>query len=395
MDMATNPFVPGAGSSPPNLMGRLDIMEQARVLFARVKAGRFEKAIILTGLRGVGKTVLLNRMQLLAREAGYHSEFIESPERDRLPEILVPALRRVLLEFDTGTQVTAAGRKAWDALKAFAKGFKVKLGELEVGIDLERNKGTADSGLLERDLTDLIVSVGEAAKIAKTSVAILIDELQYLKEPELAALITAMHRVSQLQLPVVLCAAGLPQIAGLAGDAKSYSERLFNFMTIGQLNETDAGLAISAPLEREGIAIDPAALAEIVRVTGGYPYFLQEWGYHAWSAAKASPITLADVQAATATALARLDESFFRVRFDRLTPLEKFYLRAMAELGPGAHRSGAIADVMGKKVSQVAPARDSLIKKGMIFSQSHGETEFTVPLFDQFMKRAMPKLETA
>ena len=395
MDSIVNPFEPGAGTEPPELTGRGPVIEQARVALARIKAGRFEKSLILTGLRGVGKTVLLNRIQRIARDAGYHSEFIEAPEKDNLPALLVPALRRILLAFDTREQIGAAGKKAWNALKAFAKGFKVKIGEIEVGIDLDHTKGTADSGMLERDLTDLMVAIGEAAKARKTAITILIDELQYLKEAELAALITALHRISQLKLPVILFGAGLPQIAGLSGDAKSYSERLFSFVTIGPLNDVDAALAITEPILREGKAIAPAAVAEIVRVTGGYPYFLQEWGYHAWNVAKRSPISLRDVEQATIDATKRLDESFFRVRFDRLTPVEKQYLRAMAELGPGPHRSGAISDMLGKKVSQVAPARDSLIKKGMIYSQQHGDTAFTVPLFDVFMKRAMPKLETA
>jgi len=395
MDRVGNPFEPGAGTEPPELTGRRPVMEEARVALARTKAGRFEKSVILIGLRGVGKTVLLNRIQLMAKEAGYLSEFIESPEKDRLPDILVPALRRILLSFDTKEQVSTVGRAAWNALKAFAKGFKVKVGDVEVGMDLDHSRGTADSGMLERDLTDLIVSIGEAAKASKKSIAILIDELQYLKEPELAALITALHRVSQLKLPVILFGAGLPQIAGLSGDAKSYSERLFSFITIGALNDVDAGFAISEPIHRVGESIASDATAEIVRVTGGYPYFLQEWGYHAWNVAERSPITVKDVHQATIDATKRLDESFFRVRFDRLTPQEKQYLRAMAELGPGPHRSGAISDVLGRKVSQVAPARDSLIKKGMIYSQSHGDTAFTVPLFDVFMKRLVPKLETA
>jgi AAA ATPase domain len=394
MDRIGNPFEPGAGTEPPELVGRRPVVEEARIALARIKAGRFEKSIILIGLRGVGKTVLLNRIQLMAKEAGYHSEFIESPEKDRLPELLVPALRRILLSFDTKEQISTAGRAAWHALKAFAKGFKVKVGDVEVGMDLDHSRGIADSGMLERDLTDLIVSIGEAAKASKKCVAILIDELQYLKEPELAALITALHRVSQLKLPVILFGAGLPQIAGLSGDAKSYSERLFSFITIGALNDVDAGLAISEPILRAGEFIAPEAITEITRVTGGYPYFLQEWGYHAWNVAEQSPITVKDVQQATIDATKRLDESFFRVRFDRLTPQEKQYLRAMAELGPGPHRSCAISDVLGKKVSQVAPARDSLIKKGMIYSQSHGDTAFTVPLFDVFMKRVVPKLET-
>ena len=392
MDAVLNPFEPSAGSQPPELTGRGPVLELARITLARIKAGRFEKGLILTGLRGVGKTVLLNRILMLAKAAGYHCEFIEAPEKDRLPALLIPALRRILLAFDMREQATAAGRQAWNTLKAFAKGFKVKIGEIEMGLELEHAKGTADSGMLDRDLTDLLVSVGEAAKAHGTSIAILIDELQYLKEEELAALIAALHRVSQLKLPLTLFGAGLPQIAALSGDAKSYSERLFNFVTIGALQPEDAAKALVEPVLREGKAFDPAAVAEIIRVTGGYPYFLQEWGYHAWNVAKRSPISLKDVEKATVAATKHLDGSFFRVRFDRLTPAERTYLRAMAELGPGPHRSGTIAEAVGKKVSQVAPTRDSLIRKGMIYSQQHGDTGFTVPLFDAFMKRAMPEL---
>jgi AAA ATPase domain len=389
MDRDGNPFVPGAGSQPFELTGRDALLEDARVSLARTKAGRFEKSIILTGLRGVGKTVLLNRIERLALDLGYQTQFIEVPEKDRMPALLVPALRRILLDLDRGARVGDQARRAWGSLKSFARSFKVKYGDLEVGLDLD--KGVADSGMLDRDLTDVFLMVGRAAQEAGGAAALLFDEVQYFNEEELSALIAAQHRVVQQNLPLTLFAAGLPQIAALAGDAKSYAERLFAFSEVGALDAVSATRAIVEPIERAGERIDPEAAAAIVAVTEGYPYFLQEWGYHAWNVAAQSPVTALDVQQATVDAVARLDRSFFRVRFDRLTPNEKLYLRAMAELGPGPHRSGDVAAAMEKKVSQAAPIRESLIKKGMIYSQVHGETAFTVPLFDVFMRRSMPE----
>ncbi len=206
----------------------------------------------------------------------------------------------------------------------------------------------------------------------------------------MAALISALHRCSQSQLPVTIVGAGLPQLRGQMGEAKSYAERLFDFPQIGPLDGADARDAIVKPAENEGVEILSAAVDLIVTETQGYPYFLQEWGKHAWNIAPKSPITEADVADASNEAIATLDESFFRVRFDRLTPAEKRYLRAMADLGPGPHRSGDIADQLGRPVQSFGPARSNLILKGMIWSPTHGDTAFTVPLFDQFMKRIMP-----
>jgi hypothetical protein len=266
----------------------------------------------------------------------------------------------------------------------------VRYDDIEVGLDLEPEPGLADNGDLEHDLQALLGVVGEAAQEAKTALVLFIDELQYVDEEELAALVVALHRTAQRRLPVTLLGAGLPQLRGRIGRAKSYAERLFDFPEIGALPPPAADLAISKPARDEGVEIEAEALQRIVRETHGYPYFLQEWGKHVWDTAERSPITANDVEVASASAVAALDESFFRVRFDRLTPLEKKYLRAMAELGPGPHRSGDIADQLNRPVTSLGPTRNNLISKGMVWSPAHGDTAFTVPLFDEFMVRIMP-----
>jgi len=346
---------------------------------------------MLVGLRGVGKTVLLDRIRSDAEAAGIHTVRIEAPEGRSLPALLAPQLRQALLRL---SQIAAAKDYAIRGLRAlagFARKLKVTFGDIEVGLDYDPEPGLADNGDLEHDLQALIEQVGLAAKSAGTALAIFVDELQYVEEGQLAALITAMHRTEQRQLPVVLVGAGLPQLRGRMGNAKSYAERLFDFPEIGPLSPEAASRAIQKPLQDEGVEIAADALAQILRVTQGYAYFLQQWGSHTWLAAAASPISLDDVNAASLTAVAALDESFFRVRFDRLTPKEKKYLRAMAELGPGPHRSGDIAACYTAKVSSLAPTRSSLIEKGMVWSPNHGDTAFTVPMFDEFMKRIMPE----
>lgn len=250
--------------------------------------------------------------------------------------------------------------------------------------------GIADSGDLEVDLADLFVAVAEAAAEKKTAVALCIDEMQYLSEKEFSALIMAVHKVSQMNLPLIVVGAGLPQILGLAGQSKSYSERLFDYPKVGPLRSEDARSALVAPALAAAVSFDDEALSRIVSVTKGYPYFLQQWGYEVWNIANASPISLADVERATTAAIAALDESFFRVRFDRCTPSEKRYMRALADLGEGAKRSGDVAERLGLKVTSIGPTRSKLINKGMVYSPQHGETAFTVPLFDEYMRRVMP-----
>ena len=392
MDESNNPFAPGAGTRPPALAGREDILKTAKISMQRVQAGRHARSFIFIGLRGVGKTVLLNEVQNIAEELGCKSLHIEAHDGKSLPELLVPGLRMLLLSLDTMAKATDATRRGLRVLKSFVGSVKVKYGDIDIGLSLPAEKGAADSGDLEADLTALFLAVGEAAKSRQKTVVITIDELQYLGEQELSALIMAVHRVAQKLLPVLVVGAGLPQLVGQMGASKSYAERLFNFPKIGPLGEDDARAALEEPAAMEGVAFTKAALNEIIRVTEGYPYFLQEWGYHVWNIAKQSPIGEKDATAATAGATANLDDSFFRVRFDRLTPREKDYLRAMAELGPGPHRSGDIAGVLGVQVESSAPLRSGLIRKGMIYSPQHGDTAFTVPLFDQFMRRVMPNL---
>lgn len=393
MDKIKNPFSPGAGAPPPELAGREEVIEQARVLLARTLARRPEKSMLMTGLRGVGKTVLLNELQRLAEGAGYRTILVETHESKPLGALLAPHLRKLLFELDRLAGAGDKARRALGVLKSFVGALKVTVAEIELGLDIDPERGTADSGDLEIDMPDLFTALGEAAQERKTGIAILIDEIQYFNTNELSALIMAMHRVQQRQLPIVLIGAGLPTLAGLAGDSKSYSERLFSFPNIGPLPEADAAKAIRDPLSSEGAAITDDGLQKIFRLTSGYPYFLQEWGYQAWNQAQASPITLDDVERASQLVTTRLDQNFFRVRFDRLTSAEKKYLRSMAELGPGPHKTGDIADCMNAKVSSLSRVRDSLIKKGMVYSPAHGDVAFTVPLFDEYMRRAIPSLD--
>lgn len=386
MDPLRNPFAPGAGSRPPELAGRSALLDAAELALRRVRLGRSEKSQMLLGLRGVGKTVLLNRIAELAESIGYEQAQLEAPEGRPLATYLVPALKSMLLRLDRVEQARVWASEAMAALRGFAGAFKVSVGEVKLGLS---EPVRADSGNLEVDLPELLVSTARAAQAAGTSVVILIDEVQYLADDELRGLIVALHRIAQKGLPLILFGAGLPQLAALAGEAKSYAERLFDFPGVGALDLQAARQAIADPIHDEGAAITAEAMAEIVRVTEGYPYFLQEWGKHTWNQAQGPEINLNDVQEASRTVLAALDSNFFRVRFDRLTPREQAYLNAMAQLGAGPHRSGAIAEAMGLKVERTGPLRSGLIRKGMVWSPAHGMTAFTVPLFDAFMKRAM------
>ena len=383
MDSALNPYAPGAGAPPPELAGRDDILDAADIAMARTRAGRHAKGQLLLGLRGVGKTVLLNEIQRRADDAGLKTLLVEAPDGRALPNILVPPLRRTLRRLS----VSERAKDALRTLHSFAAAFKVSLGDVEFGL---ADPGTADSGDLETDLPDLFIAVAEAAKEQKTAVVLLIDEVQYLSENDLGALIVAVHKITQRGLPLIVFGAGLPQLAGLAGDAKSYAERLFDYPPVGSLEPDASRAALREPARDSGADYDDEALDVIIAHTQGYPYFLQEWGKHAWDAAARTPITAEDAAVATERAVQELDAGFFRVRLDRLTPRERDYVRAMAELGPGPHRSGEIAEVLKMKVQAAGPLRDRLIRKGMIYSPAHGDTAFTVPMFDAFMRRAMP-----
>lgn len=388
MDPIKNPFAPGAGTQPPELAGRDQILANAKVALGRVKLHRQARSQFLLGLRGVGKTVLLNRVDEFASEAGYLTIVLEAPEDRRLAEMLVPKLRPLLFKLSRSERSKDVAKRALGILRSFASAFKVSVGDVEFGV--QATAGIADSGSLESDLPEVLLAVANAAKAAESPVALLIDEVQYLSREDLSALIASVHKMGQKNLPFVMFGAGLPQLAALAGEAKSYAERLFDYPDVGALPDDSARDAIKAPVTREGVEIEDDALTLIVERTKGYPYFLQEWGYHTWNAAKSSPITRVDAERANTDALQHLDTGFFRVRLDRLTPREKDYMRAMAALGPGPHRSGDIAQGMHLDVTAAAPIRTGLIKKGMIFSPQHGDTAFTVPMFDEFMCRSMP-----
>ena len=391
MDPRRNPYTPGAGTPPLNLAGRDEIISQAGITLDRIAAGRHGRSVMLLGLRGVGKTVLLNRIYNLAEERGYFTIKMEAPEGGELAARSYPDLKRILIRLSTAQNLRDKVARAGHALRNFASIFKVSYEGFDFGASPA--EGLADSGDLERDFAEVLRAVTEAAKAAGKPVAMFIDEIQYLQPKELSALALACHEAGQRQLPFVLYGAGLPQIAKLAGDAKSYAERLFEFPEVGALTDPAAHQAITEPAAGEGVSFDPEAVDEILRQTLNYPYFLQEWGSAVWDTAPASPIGVSDVHNALQRIIPHLDASFFRVRFDRCKPVQQKYLRAMAELGPGPHQTGAIAAAMGCEPSQVAATRAQLISLGMIWSQRHGETAFTVPLFDQFMKRAIPELE--
>lgn len=386
MEPLANPYRPGAGTPPPALLGRDALLDSVGVTVRRAVAGLPGKSLMPIGLRGVGKTVLLNRFAEIAQDAGMVTAFIEAPETGDFRTLLAIRLRKILL----GLERNGPSRAALRALRVL-KAFTLQLPDgPSIAIDVDAMTGEADSGDIASDLTDLLVAAGEAAADRSEGLLLAIDEVQYLTEGELAGLITAVHRSTQLSLPVVLVGAGLPQLPGLAGEAKSYAERLFDFPLVGSLSPDDARAAIAIPAAAQGMEFTDAALDVIVAESQGYPYFLQEWGYHVWNHAAASPVTEGDVTSVRPVVLDQLDRNFFLVRADRLTPRERDYLRAMAELGPGPHRSGDVAAMLGVKVESIAPRRAQLIAKGMIFSPAHGDTAFSVPLFDDYLRRAMP-----
>lgn len=387
MDPVRNPFSPGAGTPPPELAGRQAILDKTKIMFERLRIGRSENSFLLIGLRGVGKTVLLNEIERIAQTCGCKSILIEAHEKKPLSTLILPSLRQLLFQLDRMEKLSEKVKKGLRVLKSFINGLKVKFKDIEIGLDIDPETGAADSGDLESDLPSLLEAIAEAALERKTAIAIIIDELQYLSEQELSALIMAIHRIAQKKLPLAIVGAGLPLLIGLTGRSKSYAERLFDFIRIGPLEQSDAINAVKIPINEQGADITDDALRELINQTQGYPYFLQEWGYQAWNLAKKSPIDQATIVQATKESIVRLDEGFFRVRFDRLTPREKDYLYALAVLGNGIQRSSDIAEKLNASLQSVAPIRNSLIKKGMIYSPSHGDTEFTVPFFGDFMKR--------
>jgi len=385
MDPVRNPFAPGAGNQPPELAGRDNILSEIDIALQRILQGRHSKSKILLGLRGVGKTVLLRKIEEKAKERGFLSSFIEAPEDKKLVELLYPKIHQILRKLSVIENAKARTHEAMQSLRSFASVFKISTGDISISVDPEI--GSADSGILEFDLSDLFVRVGEAARAANCGWGLFIDEVQYLSEKELSALIVAIHHTNQKNLPIIFFGAGLPQVAALSGDAKSYAERLFDYPPIGPLDNKSAIAAIRQPIIAEEEIIADEALAKILDKTKGYPFFLQEWGFQVWNIAIQSPITAQNVEKATPIVLQRLDDSFFRVRFDRLTPKEREYVCAMAKLGTGPYRSSDVADIMNENVQKLGPCRAQIISKGMIYSPSHGDIAFTVPMFEDYLIR--------
>jgi hypothetical protein len=389
-----NPYTPNAGAQPQAIVGRDDQLESFELLLQRMIRGRSEQSMIITGLRGVGKTVLLGQFRTKALAESWSVIEMEVRKHDdtAFRREMASKMRTALFELSPKAQWTDRFTRAAAVLRSFTLSMD-ELGTFTAGLDVAALEGFADHGDLTLDLTDLFIAVGEAAQSNKRGVVLLLDEIQFLTTPQLEAMISAIHKTVQRSLPVILVGAGLPQIAELAGDAKSYAERLFKFPRIGNLQAPDDARAFRDPASDEGAAWEPAALARAIEVTEGYPYFVQELGHAVWPIASNNLITLNDVEHAMWIYDAKLDSSFFRVRLDRTTELQRAYLRAMAELGPAPHKAAAVAELLDRTSTQCGPVRAELVAMGLLYTPEHGYAAFTVPHFDRFMKRAMPTLE--
>jgi hypothetical protein len=385
MDPYLNPFAPGAGSRPPELAGRDDILDDVRISCGRALAGRSARSFMLLGLRGTGKTVLLTEVGKIALAQKMIVSKVESPEGESLAKLLYPEMRKVLRSLSSTEKAKHIALRGLSGLRSFAAIFKLKVAGTEVGVKPE--PGLADSGDLQYDLPDLFRLIGEAAQSAGTGWILLLDEVQYLSEQDLSALIVSLHLMAQEGLPVIFVGAGLPQVARLAGEAKSYAERLFTYPSVGPLDAEGVSRAIEKPLNEQNVTITKDALQRIIVRTQGYPFFVQEWASAAWNHAEGPEITHADVIDSYAETIALLDEGFFKVRIDRLTKSEVQFVRTMAGLGDGPYAMSDIAQAMGRKLSSLGPARAKIIAKGMIYSTDHGYLDFTVPLFADYMRR--------
>lgn len=393
MDALTNPYTPNAGAEPLAVVGRDDQLKMFDLLLARIAKGRTEQSMIITGLRGVGKTVLLGKFREAALEAGWVAVELEASKNDEASfrRALAAKLRSALFELSPKSRWTDRFTHALGVLKSFTVSVD-PAGSWSASVDVDAVEGYADTAQLSHDLVDVFVALGEAAKERGRGVVLLIDEVQFLNAEQLEALIQSLHKLVQRKLPVTMVGAGLPQIAELVGDAKSYAERLFKFPRITSLGQKDARAALEQPAREEGASFEVKALDLAVQTTEGYPYFLQELGYAVWTVAEGPAITEADLRDAIVAYEAKLDESFFRVRLDRSTELQRAYLRAMAELGPDPQKAADVAQVMNRTSSNLAPTRAELINMGLLFTPEHGYAAYTVPQFDKFMMRAMPTL---
>ncbi|HEV7207898.1 MAG TPA: ATP-binding protein [Mycobacteriales bacterium] len=394
MRALTNPYTPNAGAEPQAVLGRDAQLEWFDLLLARIERGRTEQSMIITGLRGVGKTVLLGQFRSKALEREWVVVELEASKHDETEfrRGISARLRTALLELSPRARWTDRFQHAAAVLKSFTISVDAS-GTMSAGLDVEAAEGFADHANLSMDLTDVFLALGEAAREKDRGVVLLFDEIQFLSRQQLEALIQALHKMVQRKLPITMVGAGLPQMAELAGEAKSYAERLFKFPEINTLSADDAQEALARPAQEEGVTYASAALDEAVAITGGYPYFIQELGYATWTVAAGPEITLEDIQSAEPAYETKLDASFFRVRLDRATALQRAYLRAMAELGPTAQKAADVAEVMGRASTNLGPTRAELINMGLLYTPQHAYAAFTVPHFDRFLLRAIPILE--
>ena len=393
MDPLTNPYTPNAGAEPQVIAGRDDQLASFDLLLARLARGRTEQSMIITGLRGVGKTVLLGRFRTTALEHHWVVVELEVRKNDEsaFRREIAAKLRTALFQLSPKAKWTGRFQQAASVLKSFTMSVD-QSGTLTMGLDVEAAEGFADHADLALDLTDVFLAIGDAAEEKGKGVVLLFDEVQFLNQVQLEAVITALHKTVQRKLPITLVGAGLPQIAELAGDAESYAERLFKFPRIGRLSPDDAKRALAEPARQEGADYADEALDEAVAITDGYPFFVQELGYAVWAIAEGPVVTRDDLLAAVPTFEAKLDGSFYRVRLDRATPLQSAYLRAMAGLGPEPQKASDVAEVMGRTSQNLAPTRAELINMGLLYTPEHGYAAFTVPHFDRFLLRAIPNL---
>jgi len=383
MDPIANPYTPGAGSRPLELAGRDAQLRQFEVLVGRLKRGATEQSMVIKGLRGVGKTVLLNAFQDQAESLNFLTYYHELTPESSLAGELARDSERALTRLSLSERMSGKVREGLAHLRT------ISLTGPE-GFGLSIDFAGADEGTVTSDLTDLFLSVGEAALSKERGVVFLIDEIQFADEVQFRAMVSALHRATQKSLPVTLAAAGLPQIPRLSGEARSYAERLFTFPTIANLGDVEARAALLEPARQHGVEYEAAGVERALEWTAGYPFYIQQLGKHAWNLATDSPITAANVQAAIPYAVEALDSSLYEVRVQRATPAERTYMRAMAELGDGPYRSGEVATKLNRPASAVSPTRQDLIDKGLIYAtEEYGYVDFTVPRFHEFMRRYM------
>ncbi len=393
MDPVRNPYAPGAGQRPPELAGRDRELRQFEVTLERVASQRPERSMVVSGLRGVGKTVLLNALRGLAVQRAWGTAKVEArPDRGvRLPlaQAVHAAVREVAHRHRDPDRVEAVA----GVLKSFAMRTPMEDRRgvrWHPPIDVTATKGRADSGDLELDLTELFFDVAELAHDLGVGVALFVDEMQDVEPDELAALCSACHELSQQAAPLIIVGAGLPHLPTALSASRSYAERLFRYVTVDRLPRPAADQALLVPASTEDVDYTPGALDELYRLTDGYPYFIQAYGKVTWDAAPTSPIRTDDVRQAASEAEAELAVGFFGARYERATPAERDYMRAMADLGAesrdGPVPTSEVAKSLGRKPQSLSPARDGLIKKGLVFAAERGTIAFTVPHFGSFLR---------